>query len=67
MRFNNAEYLKAFPRNHEKQEIEAESAIETFKSTEEVENEKAVEEFTQVNLEEEVDNGYGESGEPNTE
>ena len=67
MRFNNAEYLKAFPRKHEKQEIEAESAIETFKSTEEVENEKAVEEFTQVNSEEEVDDGDGEPGEPNTE
>lgn len=67
MRFNNAEYLKAFPRKHEKQELEAESAIETFKSTEEVENEKAVEEFTQVNSEEEVDDGDGESGESNTE
>lgn len=67
MRFNNAEYLKAFPRKHEKQEIEAESAIETFKSTESVENENAVEEFTQVNSEEEGDDGDGSSGEPDPE
>ena len=67
MRFSNAEYLKAFPRKHEKQEIKVESAVETFKSTEDVENEKAVEEFTQVNSEEEVDDGDGSSGESDSE
>lgn len=67
MRFNNAEYLKAFPRKHEKQEIEAESAVETFKSTESLENEQAVEEFTQVNSEVEDDDGNGSYGEPDPE
>ena len=67
MRFNNAEYLKVFPRKHEKQEIEAESAVETFKSTESLENENAVEEFTPLNSEEEVDDGDGSSGESDSE
>ena len=49
MRFNNEDYLKAFPRKKSEPKVETESAVENFKPTDEPGTEKAVEEFTQVN------------------
>lgn len=49
MRFNNEDYLKAFPRTKSEPKVETESAVENFKATDEPSTDKAVEEFTQVN------------------
>lgn len=63
MRFNNEDYLKAFPRTKAEPKVETESAVENFNPTDEPGTEKAVEEFTQVNSEEVVENEVEEGGE----
>lgn len=68
MRFNNEDYLKAYPRQTKVDTPKPESAIDTFKSTEETESEQAVEEFTQVNSEMEGDaDGTGNNSESDIE
>lgn len=59
MRFNNEDYLKAFPRTKSEVKVETESAVENFKPIDEPSTEKAVEEFTQVNSDD------GEHEDPN--
>ena len=63
MRFNNEDYLKAFPRTKSEPKVETESAVENFKSTDEPSAEKAVEEFTQVNSDDGEPNDLNESEE----